>query len=100
MLVASRSLIEFSNDVVITLIFSSFYVKYRGNCLQIAIPRVVFTFFVMFSASMNSAMLHGYMTVEKGWIAPFNGYQYKATTTSQSWKASQIQCQAEGGDLV
>ena len=56
--------------------------------------------FVLFSANMTAALLRGYMTLDGGWIAPFNGYQYKATTTCQTWNASRSVCQEEGGDLA
>ena len=56
--------------------------------------------FVLFSANMSAALLRGYVTLDGGWIAPFNGYQYKATTTYQSWNASRSVCQEEGGDLA
>ena len=56
--------------------------------------------FILFSANMSAALLRGYMTLDGGWIAPFNGYKYKATATSQSWNASRSLCQEEGGDLA
>ena len=56
--------------------------------------------FVLFSANMSAALLRGYMTLDGGWIAPFNGYQYKAIATRQSWNASRSLCQEEGADLV
>ena len=56
--------------------------------------------FVLFSANMSAALLRGYMTLDGGWIAPFNGYQYKAIATRQSWSASRSVCQEEGGDLA
>ena len=56
--------------------------------------------FVLFSANMSAALLRGYMTLDGGWIAPFNGYKYKAITTGQSWNASRSVCQEEGGDLA
>ena len=49
---------------------------------------------------MSAALLRGYMTLDGGWIAPFNGYQYKASTTRQSWSASRSVCQEEGADLA
>ena len=55
---------------------------------------------ILFSANMSAALLRGYVTLDGGWIAPFNGYQYKAITTGQSWSASQSLCQEEGGDLA
>ena len=56
---------------------------------------------ILFSAIMSAALLRGYMKLDGGWIAPFNGYQYKATTTGQSWSASRSLCQeAEGADLA
>ena len=56
--------------------------------------------FILFSANMSAALLRGYMTLDGDWIAPFNGYQYKVTTTYQSWSASRSVCQEEGGDLA
>ena len=56
--------------------------------------------FILFSANMSAALLRGYMTLDGGWIAPFNGYQYKAIATRQSWSASRSLCQEEGGDLA
>ena len=55
---------------------------------------------ILFSANVSAALLRGYMTLDGGWIAPFNGYQYKATATYQSWSASRSLCQEEGGDLA
>ena len=40
------------------------------------------------------------MELDDGWIAPFNGYQYKATMRSQSWDESRSICQSWGGDLI
>ena len=56
--------------------------------------------FILFSANMSAALLRGYMTLDGGWIAPFNGYQYKSITTRQSWSASRSLCLEEGGDLA
>ena len=56
--------------------------------------------FILFSANMSAALLRGYLTLDGGWIAPFNGYQYKAITTIQSWSASRSVCQEEGGDFA
>ena len=49
---------------------------------------------------MNAALLRGYMMLDGGWIAPFNGYQYKVIAKRQSWGASRSLCQEEGGDLA
>ena len=55
---------------------------------------------ILFPANSSAALLCEYMTLDGGWIAPFNGYQYKATATRQSWSASRSVCQEEGGDLA
>ena len=59
-----------------------------------------FQLFILFAANMSAALLRGYITLDGGWIAPFNGYQYKAITTRQSWNASRSLCHIEGGDLA
>ena len=40
------------------------------------------------------------MELKDGWVAPFNGYQYKITPNYQSWVASRNVCQSLGGDLI
>jgi len=42
----------------------------------------------------------GYMHLDDGWITPFNGYQYKETSTIQSWEDSRTICKNWGGDLA
>ena len=56
--------------------------------------------FILFSANMSAALLRGYLTLDGGWIVPFNGYQYKAIATRLSWSASRSVCEEEGGDLA
>ena len=48
----------------------------------------------------TSALLHGYVELEDGWIAAFNGYKYKANLDQQSWDDSRSVCQSWGGDLI
>ena len=38
--------------------------------------------------------------MDDGWIAPFNGYQYKFINSSQSWEKSRTICRNFGGDLI
>jgi len=45
-------------------------------------------------------MLRGYVEIDDGWIAPFNGYQYKLTASRHSWQEKQGTCQSWGGDLI
>ena len=42
----------------------------------------------------------GFLLLDDGWISPLNGFQYKLTTTYQSWYSSRSQCQGMGGDLA
>ena len=44
--------------------------------------------------------LRGYIKLKGGWIALFNGYQYKATLFRKNWRDSQKICRKWGGDLV
>ena len=50
--------------------------------------------------SVFAGSLRGYITLNDGWIAPFNGYQYKVTSTRQDWQASRQTCRGWGGDLA
>ena len=49
---------------------------------------------------MNMALRRGYMKLDDGWIAPFNGYQYKVTTNFTSWDVNRQICRNVGGDLI
>ena len=49
---------------------------------------------------MTRDQKRGYMELDDEWIAPFNGYQYKATPNFQPWDASRNLCQSWGGDLI
>jgi len=49
---------------------------------------------------MRTALLRGYIELDDGWIAPFNGYQYKVTANRQNWEESRSLCQSWGGDLI
>ena len=40
------------------------------------------------------------MELADGWIAPFNGYHYKATSTEQSWEEGRRICRDWGADLA
>ena len=53
-----------------------------------------------FTANLKAALLRGYIIMEDGWIAPFNGYQYKASPNRQTWNESRSLCQQWGGDLA
>ena len=54
-----------------------------------------------FSANMTTALLlQGFIMMENGWIAPFNGYQYKASPGFHTWSAGQAFCRSWGGDLA
>ena len=90
------------NYVIIMLVFMRYYVKYYilANVKLQYTLRASYMFsqlFILFSANISAALLRGYMTLNGGWIAPFNGYQYKAITARQSWSASRSLCQEEGG---
>ena len=50
--------------------------------------------------SVFAESLRGYITLNDGWIAPFNGYQYKVTSSKQNWQDSRQTCRSWGGDLV
>ena len=50
--------------------------------------------------SVFAESLRGYITLNDGWIAPFNGYQYKVTSSRQNWQNSRQICHGWGGDLV
>ena len=86
------------------LVFKLYDVKYYilAHCkLQYTLhSSYVFSIIYFVSANMSAALLCGYMTLNGGWIAPFNAYQYKASTTRQSWSASRSVCQEERGDLA
>ena len=45
-------------------------------------------------------LANGYISLENGWIAPFNGYQYKKTPTAAVWNESRQICQSWGADLI
>ena len=50
--------------------------------------------------NLTRALHQGYMEMDDGWIAPFNGYQYKAIMEPQSWEESRSICRSWGGDLI
>ena len=54
----------------------------------------------IFADNLTRALLRGYMELEDGWIALFNGYQYKVTPNAQPWEDGRATCQTWGGDLI
>jgi len=40
------------------------------------------------------------MEMDDGWIAPFNGYQYKITPNKTSWDTTRSLCQNWDGDII
>jgi len=55
---------------------------------------------MLHSDNIMRDLLRGYVELDDGWIAPFNGYQYKRTPRSQTWEESRRTCQNWGGDLA
>ena len=49
---------------------------------------------------LERLMQQGYVELEDGWIAPGNGYQYKADLTNSTWEECRSICQGWGGDLI
>ena len=50
--------------------------------------------------NMTRDLQREYMELDDGWVAPFNGYQYKRTPNSQSWDETRSLSQSWGGDLI
>ena len=47
-----------------------------------------------------AAIVYRHKVLSDGWVAMFNGYQYKLTPKAQMWNESRTVCQAMGGDLA
>ena len=43
---------------------------------------------------------HGFVELEDGWIAPMNGFQYKMSSSWQTWENSRMTCESWNGDLI
>ena len=48
----------------------------------------------------SAVIRRGFLQLDDGWISPLNGFQYKITTTAQTWHRSRSLCQGMGGDLA
>ena len=45
-------------------------------------------------------MFLGYFPLNDGWIAQFNGYQYKAISNRRNWRDAEAYCKNHGADLA
>jgi len=48
----------------------------------------------------TASLLRGFVELDDGWIAPFNGFQYKMNVKKRTWIDSRKICQSWGGDHI